>query len=98
MNKDRKITTVTASNYFIKFKKSCNEKLQLFIDEQVKAIMDNADIGELKKGDLKGIRVHKFKYKTQLFLLSYKVSVESLHLYLIGTHENFYKKLKNIVH
>jgi hypothetical protein len=55
---------VIASNLFLKFKKRSTKSLQIIIDEQVESIIENPDIGELKKGDLKGIRVHKFKYKT----------------------------------
>lgn len=93
---------IIASNYFLKFKKKSPPNLQLEIDNQVNKIIDNLDIGELKKGDLKGIRVHKFTYKTQLLLLSYEhipipavdQGNDVLHLYTIGSHENFYKKLK----
>ncbi|MBI5606197.1 MAG: type II toxin-antitoxin system RelE/ParE family toxin [Deltaproteobacteria bacterium] len=56
--------------------------------------MENPEIGELKKGDLKGLRVLKFKYNRQLYLLSYEMKERSLNLYLIGSHENFYSKLK----
>jgi len=60
----------------------------------VRAIAAQSDNGEMKKGDLQGIRVHKFKYKTQLYLVSYEVKSDVLYLYLIGSHENYYKKLK----
>jgi mRNA interferase RelE/StbE len=56
--------------------------------------MENPEIGELKKGDLKGIRVLKFNYNRQLYLLSYEIKGSALNLYLIGSHENFYLKLK----
>ncbi len=93
---------IIASNYFLKFKKKSPRNLQLEIDNQVNKIIDNPEIGELKKGDLKGIRVHKFTYKTQLLLLSYEYKPvfdvdqgnDVLCLYTIGSHENFYKKLK----
>ncbi|GBE05007.1 hypothetical protein BMS3Abin10_00626 [bacterium BMS3Abin10] len=85
---------VIASNHFLKFKKKSPKKLQLEIDSQVKKLIEDPDIGEQKKGNLKGIRVHKFTYGRQLFLLSYEVSKNVLRLYTIGSHENFYKKLK----
>ncbi|MDD5089819.1 MAG: type II toxin-antitoxin system RelE/ParE family toxin [Candidatus Wallbacteria bacterium] len=87
---------IIASNAFMRFKKKAQNHLQLALDEQVKLIMQNPEIGELKKGELQGIRVHKFKHKTQLYLLSYSLAGETLNLYLIGTHENFYQKLKNL--
>lgn len=84
---------IIASNHFLKFKKRSQEVLQQEIDKHVRAIAEQSDIGEMKKGDLQGIRVHKFKYKTQLYLLSYEVKNNVLYLYLIGSHENYYKKL-----
>ena len=85
---------IIASNHFLKFKKKSTRKLQLEIDTEVKNIINNPEIGELKKGDLKAIRVHKFKFKAQLYLLLYKIKGETLFLYLIDTHENYYKQLK----
>ncbi|GBE37544.1 hypothetical protein BMS3Bbin08_00134 [bacterium BMS3Bbin08] len=85
---------IIASNHFLKFKKKSPKKLQLEIDSQVKKLIEDPDIGEQKKGNLKGIRVHKFTYGHQLLLLSYEVSKNVLWLYTIGSHENFYKKLK----
>ena len=85
---------VLASNQVLKFKKHASSKFQLEIDKQVKTIMENPEIGELKKGDLKGIRVLKFNFNQQLYLLSYELKGSILNLYLIGSHENFYLKLK----
>ena len=85
---------VIASNHFLKFKKKSPKKLQLEIDNQVKKIIEDPETGEQKKGNLKGIRVHKFTFCSQLLLLSYEVSKNVLWLYTIGSHENFYKKLK----
>ncbi len=85
---------ITVSNHFLKFKKKSSKKLQIEIDKQVREIHDNPEVGELKKRDLKGIRVQKFKYGPHLLLLSYEFSDDTLYLYTIGSHENFYKKLK----
>jgi len=85
---------IIASNHFLKFKKKSPKKLQLEIDSQVKNLIENPEIGELKKGDLKGIRIHKFTYGPQFLLLSYEFEKDDLYLYTIGSHENFYKKLK----
>ena len=88
---------IIASNHFIRFKKKAH-KNQLEMDEQVKKILENPEIGELKKGDLRGIRVYKFNFKSQLYLISYEVTGETLYLYVIGTHENFYQRLKNLLY
>lgn len=88
---------IIASNLFHKFKKKSSKRLQLEIDNQIKKIVDNPDIGELKKGDLKGILIHKFNAGSQLLLLSYEYVKNVLYLYTIGSHENFYKKLKRFL-
>jgi ParE-like toxin of type II bacterial toxin-antitoxin system len=85
---------IIVSNHFLKFKKKSPKKLQLEIDNEVKNIINNPEIGELKKGDLKATRAHKFKFKAQLYLLSYEAKGNTLFLYLIDTHENYYKQLK----
>ncbi len=51
-------------------------------------------VGQLKTGDLEGFRVHKFTMGRQLTLIAYKVENDSLVLYQVGSHENFYKNLK----
>ena len=89
---------IVVSNAFLRFKKKFNKNIQLEIDEQVKKILENPEIGELKKGDLRGVRVYKFKIKSQLYLISYEVTGETLNLYVIGTHENFYDRLKNLLY
>lgn len=89
---------IIVSNAFLRFKKKANKNLQLEIDNQVKKIIENPEIGELKKGDLKGIRVYKFTFKSQQYLVSYELVGEILNLYVIGTHENFYQRLKNLLY
>lgn len=64
------------------------------IDEAIKKIMEDPKIGELKKGDLAGICVHKFKINKQEKLLAYTYDNEKLLLLDIGSHENFYRDLK----
>ena len=66
------------------------------IDKAVKEIYSTPLIGEMKKGDLAGVRVYKFKYQQQQMLLAYSVSLDETQLVLIGygVHENFYRDLK----
>lgn len=68
--------------------------LQQNILDAVEDIWANPTVGELKKGDLEGFRVYKFKVKHQLFLLAYQVQGEALVLFQVGPHENFYRELK----
>ncbi len=76
------------------YKKFTN-KLRQKIRKEIKLILDNPETGELKKGDLTGISVYKFREKRQLYFLVYQVDYKDdrLYLYAIGTHEGFYKKL-----
>ncbi len=76
--------------------KKFTKKLQERIKREVKLILNAPDTGALKKGDLAGIRVHKFKEEKELYLLAYDVDYneDKLYLYAIGTHEGFYKRLK----
>ena len=74
-----------------KFKKP--EKKAL--DEAIRQIVKQSDIGEEKKGDLRGVYVYKFKIKTLQYLLSYRFVGEDLELIMIGPHENYYRDLKS---
>ena len=75
---------VIASNQVLKFKKKASPKFQLEIDKQVKSIMENPEIGQLKKGDLKGIRVSKFEYNKQWYLFSYEINGDILNLLAVS--------------
>ena len=68
-----------------------NQKKEL--DKAVKYLMKNPLSGEQKKGDLRYLRVYKFKMVRQLTLLGYSHEENSLVLELIalGSHENFYR-------
>ena len=71
-----------------------NQKQDL--DQAIRDILDDSLIGDVKKGDLSGIRVFKFKMVGQLTLLAYIVEQDALQLVLLalGSHENFYRDLK----
>lgn len=69
------------------------------LDKAVLAIAANPDLGELKKGDLGGVQVYKFKMHSQEFLLAYRLQPTraeptALELLSLGSHENFYADLK----
>ena len=71
-----------------------NQKIEL--DEAIKAIIKDPSIGEMKKGDLNGVQVYKFKMVNQLTLLAYDFNAHKQQLILLalGSHENFYRDLK----
>ena len=79
---------------FRRFVKKQSLPLQLAIQDEVDRIIADPDIGEGKKGDLAGFRVHKFKFQRQEYLISYETRDENLLFVMIGTHENFYRDLK----
>ena len=64
------------------------------LDREIKSIADDPSVGEEKKGDLRGVFVHKFKLKTTQYLLAYRKVGEDLELLMIGPHENYYRDLK----
>ena len=65
------------------------------LDEQVRKITDNPFIGSEKKGDLRGVYVHKFKLAAVQCLMAYRFVGEDRELVMIGTHENYYSDLKS---
>jgi len=65
------------------------------LDDQVRKIIDDPSIGSKKKGDLRGVYVHKFKLQKVQFLLAYRFAGENLELVMIGPHENYYRDLKS---
>ena len=66
------------------------------LDRAVKSIIAEPFKGEMKKGDLSGIQVIKFRHLQQQLLLAYSVSLDGNQLVLMGygVHENFYRDLK----
>ena len=67
------------------------------LDIAVRKIVKDPSIGNMKTGDLAGVQVYKFKHKTLQYLLAYRFDqgVQVLTLLALGTHENFYRGLKN---
>ena len=85
---------ILQSRSFERKVKKFSKRQKLQLDEQVKLIAENPTIGTGKKGDLRGIYVHKFKIKTTQYLLAYRFVEEDLELVMIGPHENYYRDLK----
>ena len=77
-----------------KVKKLSKQEKEI-LDDEIRKIADNPLIGEEKKGDLRGIYVHKFKIKSLQHLLSYRMIKSDMELIMIGPHENYYKDLKS---
>jgi mRNA interferase RelE/StbE len=65
------------------------------LDKQILTIAETPSIGEEKKGDLRGVCVHKFKIKTIQYLLSFRLMGDDIELIMIGPHQNYYRDLKS---
>lgn len=66
------------------------------LNDAICAIMTNPEIGDIKKGDLAGLRVYKYKVLSQQYLLGYRFEADQsvVILVAIGPHENFYQNVK----
>lgn len=84
------------SRQFAKAVKKLHSNQKSDLDKAVQLLMGDLLIGDSKAGDLTGVRVYKFKMVNQLNLLAYIYENEILNLTLlaIGSHENFYRDLK----
>lgn len=81
---------------FQKAVKKLHKNQKTDVKKAIEAIMLDPEIGQMKKGDLEGVRVHKFKMTKQETLLAYTYEDEIITLTLLdlGSHENFYRDLK----
>lgn len=92
------ISKIIQSPTFAKQKKKLKKNQIKNLDEAIKTIMASPDIGDLKKGDLQGIRVYKYKVRNNLILLAYEIEGSTLFLYSFGSHQNFYRELSKYLH
>jgi mRNA-degrading endonuclease YafQ of YafQ-DinJ toxin-antitoxin module len=85
---------VLQSAAFARAYKKLHKNQKIDVDNAVEVIVKSPEIGELKRGDLAGVYVHKFKSQNQLILLAYEYDPQTRMLLLLGSHENFYRDLK----
>ena len=90
------MTIYQARSFEQKVKKMPKQEKET-LDQEIRRIAENPWIGEEKKGDLKGVFVHKFKLKTTQYLLAYRKVGEDLELVMIGPHQNYYRDLKQVL-
>ncbi len=88
---------VIQSRIFSRKVKNLHKQDKLALDIQVRKIIQNPSIGDEKKGDLKGIFVHKFKLGSTQYLMAYRFSNNFLELIMLGSHENYYRDLKSYI-
>lgn len=89
---------IIQSPVFAKQKKKLDNRQRKDLDAAVRVIFDNPAVGKMKQGDLSGVQVYKYTSGSQLILLAYEVSGETLFLYAFGSHQNFYRDLKKYLH
>ena len=96
MSESQKEIEVYQSARFEKAIKKLRELDLKVVEDEIDKVIDNPLIGELKKGDLAYLRVHKFRLNELTILLGYSWVSAKLELYLlsISSHENFYEKQK----
>jgi len=95
MNLIERTMKVYQSSAFAKKVKKFEKNQKLELDSEIKKIIQDPSIGSEKKGDLRGVFVHKFKIRSTLYLLSYRMLGEDIELIMIGPHENYYRDLKS---
>jgi mRNA interferase RelE/StbE len=79
--------------------KKLHKQQKAALDEAVRTIVGQPKAGEIKVGDLAGVKVYKFSMGNLLCLLAYRVLDENtLKLLMVGPHENFYRDLKRTEH
>ncbi|VAX35964.1 hypothetical protein MNBD_UNCLBAC01-1155 [hydrothermal vent metagenome] len=90
--------TIVQTLTFSKTVKRLHKNQKKDLDNAVKIIVNDPDIGDAKVGDLASISVYKFKMAKQLTLLAYTYEDQTITLTLLalGTHENFYRDLKKL--
>jgi mRNA-degrading endonuclease RelE of RelBE toxin-antitoxin system len=91
-----KIQQVLQTPTFKKAVKKLKPNQKADLVKVVKALMEQPDLGQKKRGDLAYLRVYKFKMAKQLTHLGYSYEDGTVVLELLnpGSHENFYRDMK----
>jgi len=84
---------VSQTPAFGRIVKKLKKQEKKILDTEVKKLVSDPMIGELKRGNLAGIKVHQFKMNKQMQLLSYTENENGILLIMFGSHENFYRDL-----
>jgi hypothetical protein len=87
---------VYPSRSFEKKVKKMSRPVKDSLDREIRKISVDPRIGEEKKGDLRGVFVHKFKLQTTQYLLTYRKVGADLEPIMIGPQENYYRDLKQV--
>jgi len=85
---------IRQTNAFMRAYKKLHNNQKDAVDKAVADIVLDPTADTVKKGDLKGVHVYKFECVKQQFLLAYEYDSITRVLLLVGSHENFYRKMK----
>ena len=87
---------ILQSNSFKKAVKKLHRNQIPELKKAIEKIANNPLIGDMKRGDLAGVRVYKFHVHPQLVLLAYLYEEKGgiLNLIDVSSHENFHTALK----
>ena len=100
LSKDHLRILPPAAKYLKKLK---DKKLKTLFADAIDSILENPEIGEEKKGDLKGVRGLDIYYNKTNYELAYTIEYvqpegkdepEMIIVIMAGTRENFYEQLK----
>ena len=92
------ITEVIQSPLFARQKKKLKKNQIEKLDDAIRTIMADPEIGTAKSGDLQCVQVYKYKFGNNLILLAYEVNKTTLYLYAFGSHQNFYRELSKYLY
>ena len=65
------------------------------LEDQIRVLLANPNPGTEKKGDLREIFVHKYRFQKQEMLLEYSFGETEMLLIAIGSHGNHYRDLES---
>jgi mRNA-degrading endonuclease RelE of RelBE toxin-antitoxin system len=91
---------VFLTNSADKSQKNLDKPLRLRIKDSLELIStDPENTGEKLVSPLSNVYSHHIKYKGREIRIAYGIDLEEkkIYIYLIAFHENFYKKLKQIL-
>ncbi len=96
MSEEQNEIKIYETRRFEKALKKLPEAQLKIVEDEIDKIIEELEIGEVRKGDFSYLRVHKFKMNNQQVLLGYSWIEDKVELYLLhlGSHENFYQKMK----
>ena len=86
---------VLQTRLFARKVKKLSSQQKAVLDTEIRRIIQDPALGQEKRGTLKGVFIHKFKVRSDLFLLAYRCDSKVLELIMLGPHENYYRDLDN---